>query len=71
MREEIISVKFRPKIIFVHSSSKNNEAQLSQRCSACFVSLNFAKSLKITLKVIRNSTIRQIAYEFLLAFHSN
>ena len=49
----------------------SQEAQLSQRDPVMLRIIEyFAKSLKVT-KVTGNGTIRQIAYEFRLAFHGN
>ena len=51
----------------------NKKLSVRREAARCFVSLNISLSHARSLKVIRNDTVRQIAYEFLLAytFHSN
>ena len=51
--------------------SFNKKLSCHREASRCFESLNISLSHSRSLKAIRNGAIRQIEYEFLLAFHSN
>ena len=49
----------------------NKKLSCRRETAQWFVSLNISLTHSRSLKVIRNGTIRQTAYEFLLVFHCN
>ena len=60
-------------MMLANQQGLNKKLSVRRDAARCFVSLNISLSHARSLKVIRNDTVRQIAYEFLLAytFHSN